>query len=99
MKRPSDHSETDDDHTLDGRLISALVAVLYFAPLLALIWFAGNLLVARTGSNFLVSPHWLNFALGAVAVLGFLLPRLIPAICGGIASGFFGIARWLFWRW
>lgn len=90
---------TDPDRTLAGRLLSALVAVLYFAPLLALTWFAGNELAARTGSNLLVSPHWLKVALGVAVVLGFLVPRLIPSLFGWLATGFFGIARYLWWGW
>lgn len=97
MKHQIDRPETDPDHTLAGRLIAAFVAVLFFAPLLALVWFAGNELAAYRGSLLLVPSHWLKVAIGVAAVLGFLLPRLVPTVFGWLAEGFFGIARCLWW--
>lgn len=97
MQRRFDRPEADSDRTLSGRLIAAFVAVLFFAPLLALIWFAGNEWAAYRGSLLLVSSHWLKTAIIVAAALGFLLPRLVPTLFGWLAEGFFGIARCLWW--
>lgn len=83
---------------LIDRCLSALVAALFFGPLLALLWLMANVWLARTGSSIL-PPHLMKGAIIGSAVLGFVLPSATPTVFGWLAEGFFKLGRLFFFWW
>lgn len=96
MQRSSLRRRRDPGPGLVDRCISAFVAVLYFAPLLALLWFAANVTLNMHGpAGDYLDTRYLVAAIAASAVLGFVAPRVTPAVFGWVGRMLWQMAR--FW--
>lgn len=84
----------EPDPGLATRGIAALVAVLFFAPLLTLLWWFANFESASYGAAG-TSAAMLVGAIAAAAGLGFAAPRSTPAVFGFVAK----VCHWLARLW
>lgn len=96
MKRPTARPKADENQTLAWRLIAAVVAVLFFAPLLTLVWLLCNLQFGWIANTWLPGKVLLS-AIAVSALLGFVLPQATPTVFGWCAEAFHRLAR-LWWR-
>jgi hypothetical protein len=82
--------------TPGARLSSVVVALLFFAPLLALAWWGINLTIAWNGeTEWQIPAQMLLAAIAFAAMLGWFAPRASAAIFGWLSENLWRFAR--FW--
>ena len=92
MVRKSPTNRADPDHTVGGRLASALASLLFSLPVCGLLWLAINRGLAD--SNSLLPASALLWLVGLIALFAFGFPKLFPALFGWLCDAFFAIGKY-----
>lgn len=98
MQRRTRTRVADTQASFAERLISAFVAVLFFAPMLVVLWLLGNDLLAWNTDQWLPGKVLLG-AVAASALLGLTLPRAAATVFGWLAEVLLWFARLWTWPW
>jgi len=86
-------SNRGQDGPIESRLISLFASLFFSIPTAAFVWCWVNLELAVYWDGFL-SSRYLVTCIIVFAVLALLLPKLFPAILGGIWRGIGKIWNW-----